>query len=94
MTDAGGCLAGPLAEALVRQLVAREVYYVGSVKWLARPFSDRDLAALRRGALQVPGFDPGTGGLVAVSLSGVTEAAAGQLGLRWGPGEVVRAFRG
>jgi len=71
---------------------ARSVFYAGSVTWLSRPFDDRDLAALRRNAPFVPGFDPWATGLVAVSLGGFSAAAAGRLAVRWGPEEVVAAY--
>ncbi len=72
---------------------ARDVFYAGSITWLDRRFDDRDLGALRRVAPYVPGFDPGSAGLVAVSLSGFSgDAAAGQLAVRWGPEEVVGAY--
>jgi uncharacterized protein len=38
--------------------VARKLWYAGSVKWLDHPFGSRDLAALQRGAPQVPGVRP------------------------------------
>ncbi|MFI0354358.1 ATP-binding protein [Actinomadura sp. 9N407] len=54
--------------------VARRIHFAGSIKWLASPFDGHDLAELRRSAAQVPGFDPGTSGLVIVSLSGTAAA--------------------
>ena len=72
--------------------VARAIYYAGSVKWLDRPFDDHDLAALRRGATAVPGFEPGRTAIMAVSRAGVTDTVSGQLALSWGPGDVVSAF--
>ncbi|WP_436790540.1 DUF234 domain-containing protein [Yinghuangia sp. YIM S10712] len=57
---------------------AREIVFAGSIKWHERaPFGGRDLAALARDALAIPGADGDTQ-LVAVSRSGfdVTDCAA------------------
>jgi len=75
-----------------RAPVARTLFYAGSVKWLDRPFGDHDLAELRRGATQVPGFDPGGTALIAASASGFSDAAADGLALTWRPADVVAAF--
>jgi len=75
-----------------RAPVAREICYVGSVKWLDRPFNDHDLAELRRDATAVPGFDPARTGLIAVSRRGTSRGISRQLALCWGPQEVVAAF--
>jgi hypothetical protein len=72
--------------------VARALFYAGSVKWLDRPFGDHDLAELRRGAAQVPGFDPGGTALIAASASGFSDAATDGLALIWRPADVVAAF--
>ena len=53
-----------------------------------------DLAALRRGAAAVPGFEPGRTALVAVSRAGVLDSVSGQVALSWGPGNVVAAYSG
>ncbi len=74
--------------------VARTIYYAGSVKWLDRPFDEHDLAALRRGAAAVPGFDPRRTALIAVSRAGVLDSVSGQVALSWGPGNVVAAYSG
>ncbi|GAA3377358.1 hypothetical protein GCM10020367_52730 [Streptomyces sannanensis] len=76
-----------------RSPVARQLFFAGSIKWLGTPFDRRDLAELHQGAAQVPGFAPGSTGLVAVSLSG-TEDGLGPtvLDLTWGPREVVAAW--
>jgi hypothetical protein len=58
-----------------RTPVATKLWYAGSVKWLDHPFDRRDLAELERGAVQVPGFDPGETALVGVSCSGFSDAA-------------------
>jgi hypothetical protein len=71
---------------------ARNVYYAGSIAWLGRPFDNADVGALRRDASFVPGFDPATAGLVAVSLGGFSGDAAARLAVRWGPEEVVAAY--
>jgi hypothetical protein len=72
--------------------VARKLWYVGSVKWLDQPFGRRDLAALQRGAPQVPGFNPRETALISVSCTGFTDSAATGLALCWLPGDVVGAF--
>ncbi|NBM15036.1 ATP-binding protein [Streptomyces sp. GC420] len=75
-----------------RAPVARTVFYAGSVKWLGTAFDQHDLAALHRGAVQVPGFVPGTTGLAVVSLSG-SSLPPGAAGLEWGPEDVIAAWR-
>jgi uncharacterized protein len=75
-----------------RAPVAGEIYYVGSVKWLDRPFDEHDFAALQRDAISVPGFEPGRTRLAAVSRAGATSGVAPQLALCWGPRDVVAAF--
>ena len=75
-----------------RAPVATKLWYAGSVKWLDHPFGSRDLAALQRGAAQVPGFDPEGTALIGVSCAGFVDAAATNLALRWLPADVVAAF--
>jgi uncharacterized protein len=75
-----------------RAPVAGELFYAGSVKWLDRPFGLPDLTVLQRGATQVPGFEPGSTALIAVSRSGFARAAAAGLALCWRPADVVGAF--
>jgi uncharacterized protein len=75
-----------------RAPVATRLWYAGSVKWLDHPFGSRDLAALQRGAVQVPGFDPEETALIGVSCAGFVDAAATNLALRWLPVDVVGAF--
>lgn len=75
-----------------RAPVARKLYYAGSVKWHDQPIDSRDLAALQRGVVQVPGFEPGDTALVAVSRAGFADRAADQLALGWQPSDVVAAF--
>ena len=75
-----------------RTPVARKLWYVGSVKWLDHPFGSRDLAALQRGAPQVPGFDPGETALIGVSCTGFTDSAAANLALCWLPEDIISAF--
>ncbi len=72
-----------------RSPIARRVGFAGSIKWLGTAFDDHDLAKLRDTAVQVPGFD--SGGLVVVSLSGVTPGL--DVDLVWGPDDVVAAWR-
>ncbi|WP_322621390.1 DUF234 domain-containing protein [Streptomyces acidicola] len=76
-----------------RSPVASALCFAGSVKWLASPFDQHDLTALRTGASQVPGFTPGTTGLAVVSLSGTTASVADDgVGLVWGAQGVVSAW--
>jgi uncharacterized protein len=75
-----------------RAPIARQLYYAGSVKWLDQPFDGRDLATLQRGAVRVPGFEPGGTVLMGVSRTGFADGAADQLALRWQPSDVVSAF--
>jgi hypothetical protein len=75
-----------------RAPVARKLWYVGSVKWLDHPFGSRDLAALQRGAAQVPGFDPGETALISVSCTGFTDSASANLALCWLPEDIIGAF--
>lgn len=55
-----------------RAPVAREIFYTGSIKWLAGQFDQHDFAALTRDSAAVPGVSPGATGLVVVSRSGTT----------------------
>jgi uncharacterized protein len=75
-----------------RAPVATRICYAGSVRWLDHPFGSGDLAALERGAAQVPGFDRGESALIGVSRTGFSEAAAASLALTWLPEDVVGAF--
>ncbi|MGH3196521.1 MAG: AAA family ATPase [Streptosporangiaceae bacterium] len=75
-----------------RAPIAGRIYYAGSVKWLDRPFDERDLATLQRGVIAVPGFEPGRTALAAVSRAGVSDSVSGQLALCWDPRDVVAAF--
>jgi hypothetical protein len=77
-----------------RSPVAREVCFVGSVKWLGTPFDDHDLAELMRGAAQVPGFTPGGTGIVVVSLSGASpRLARASTDLVYSPADVLAAWQ-
>lgn len=71
--------------------VARQLFFVGSIKWLAGPFDNHDLARLRDCAPQIPGYSAAAG-IVVASRSGVT-GGLGPVDLVWGPGEVVGAWR-
>lgn len=75
-----------------RAPVARHLYYVGSVKWLDQPFDRHDTSALRRGAARIPGFDPGSTALVAVSRAGYADPDPGPFALRWQPSDIVGTF--
>ena len=48
--------------------------------------------SLQRATTAIPGFEPGRTALAAVSRTGVSASASGQLALCWGPREVVAAF--
>jgi hypothetical protein len=71
--------------------VARQVFFVGSVKWLGTPFDDHDLAKLAGEAALVPGFTAGGTGLMVVSRSGTT-ADRGRIDALWEPRDVVSAW--
>lgn len=71
--------------------VARQVSFVGSVKWLeTQPFGRHDYDALVRDMLAVPGAAPDTP-LVAVSRRGVADGLP--LAAHWGPEDLVRAWQ-
>ncbi|MEV6302674.1 ATP-binding protein [Actinoplanes sp. NPDC051861] len=72
--------------------VASQIHFCGSLKWLGKPFDAHDLRRLQEGAQQVPGFESGRTGLMAVSRSG-TDIAAGAVDIVWGPDDVVAAWR-
>jgi uncharacterized protein len=77
-----------------RAPVAQEVSFVGSVKWLATPFDRHDLAGLIRAAPLVPGFTPGSTGLVIASLSGTSaDVGRGDADLVWGAEQTIDAWR-
>ncbi|MGW3117876.1 AAA family ATPase [Streptomyces sp. NPDC001107] len=77
-----------------RAPVAGTVFFAGSVKWLASPFDQRDLAALVEGAAEIPGFSSNVANLAVVSLSGTTAAVVSEgVGLVWGPQDVVSAWQ-
>lgn len=77
-----------------RAPLATLIFFTGSIKWLASPFDTHDLAALRRSALQVPGHDPATTGLVVASLNGLDSGVdAGSVDLLWTPQDVIGAWR-
>ncbi len=70
--------------------VAREVHFIGSVKWLeTQPFGHHEYVALARDALTVPGTTPDTP-LVAVSRSGFTDDLPPLA--RWGPEDLLKAW--
>ncbi|MGW8950205.1 ATP-binding protein [Streptomyces sp. NPDC055709] len=74
-----------------REPVARQVHFVGSVKWLeTQPFGRHDYDALVRDMLAVPGTAPDTP-LVAVSRCGVADDLP--LTAHWGPEDLVRAWQ-
>ena len=67
---------------------------MGSIKWLGTPFDEHDMSALRRSAVQVPGYDPAATGLVVASLSGATAAIdRDSLDRLWSADDVVMAWR-
>ncbi|MGW6454952.1 ATP-binding protein [Streptomyces sp. NPDC055078] len=74
-----------------REPVARQVHFVGSIKWLeSQPFGRPEYDALVRAALAVPGAHPGIP-LVAVSRCGVADGLP--LAGHWGPEDLVQAWR-
>ncbi|MGW5271042.1 hypothetical protein ACWEQP_00390 [Streptomyces sp. NPDC004044] len=74
-----------------REPVARQVHFVGSVKWLeTQPFGPRDYDALVRDMLAVPGTGPDTA-MVAVSRCGVADDLP--LTAHWGPEDLVGAWQ-
>lgn len=74
--------------------VAQRLSFVGSVKWLATPFDDHDLAVLSRDATRVPGFEPGRTGLAVVSRSGMdSDRFRDSVDLNWTAAEVLSAWR-
>jgi uncharacterized protein len=73
--------------------VARTVWFAGSVKWLATPFTPADLSELMAGAAQVPGYRPGGTGTVVVSLSGLDPAVdRRRIDLVWDAGDIIAAW--
>jgi hypothetical protein len=73
-----------------REPVARQLHFVGSIKWREQgSFTGADAAALARDALAVPGVTIQTP-LVAVSRSGVE---ASRLAAAWHPQDLVDAWR-
>jgi hypothetical protein len=74
-----------------RNPVARQVFFVGSIKWLGSPFDDHDLARLTSDAMKVPGFTAGTTGLVVATRSGA-RVDRHRLDVVWGPADVVAAW--
>ncbi|MFI5714314.1 ATP-binding protein [Nocardia sp. NPDC051750] len=77
-----------------RAPVAKQVFFVGSVKWLGSPFDEHDLTALRRSAVQVPGYTPGETHLIAATRAGVGPGleSAG-IDLVWGPDDMLSAWQ-
>lgn len=77
-----------------RAPVAGTVHFAGSVKWLTTPFDQADLTALTQGASEIPGFISDLANTAIVSLTGTTSAVkAGDVGLVWGPRDVLAAWR-
>ncbi|MFI6497442.1 ATP-binding protein [Nonomuraea typhae] len=77
-----------------RAPIAGQVRFTGSIKWLNSPFDAHDLAALRRSAVQVPGYDPASTGLVAAALNGLAPGLGPQaVDLVWTPREVIESWR-
>lgn len=68
---------------------ARRVHFVGSVKWLGRPFDGRDAARLARDRTAVPGVDEDTP-MVAVSRCGFRPDLL--LAAAWTPEDVLAAW--
>lgn len=77
-----------------RAPVAKAIRFAGSVKWLQGPFDGRDLTALERSAPTIPGFEPAEAGLVVVSRSGLSDRVdRDRIGVAWGPGDLLDAWR-
>ncbi|CAG6392685.1 DUF234 domain-containing protein [Streptomyces cocklensis] len=74
-----------------RPPVAGSVHFAGSIKWPDSAFDAHDLAALTRAAPQIPGFVPGTSGLVVASRSGVA-LPPGAVDVVWSPADVLAAW--
>ncbi|MEV6301640.1 ATP-binding protein [Actinoplanes sp. NPDC051861] len=71
--------------------IASRIAFAGSIKWQDGPFDRHHLDDLRGSAPLIPGFEPGSSGLVVVSRSGA-QLPAGAVDLVWGPDDVVRAW--
>ncbi|MFC7533630.1 ATP-binding protein [Actinoplanes sp. GCM10030250] len=74
-----------------RAPIASRIAFAGSIKWQDGPFDRHHLEELRRDAPMIPGFEPGTSGLVVVSRSGA-DLPAGAADVIWGPDDIVRAW--
>ena len=74
-----------------RAPIASRIAFAGSIKWQDGPFDRHHLDDLRSNAPMIPGFQPGTSGLVVVSCSGV-DLPVGAADLIWGPDYIVRAW--
>ncbi|WP_433791317.1 ATP-binding protein [Actinoplanes sp. CA-252034] len=74
-----------------RAPIASRIAFAGSIKWQDGPFDRHHLDELLRHAPLIPGFQPGTSGLVVVSRSG-SDLPSGAVDLIWGPDDVVRAW--
>ncbi|GLY06840.1 ATP-binding protein [Actinoplanes sp. NBRC 101535] len=74
-----------------RMPVASRVPFAGSIKWQDGAFDRHHLAGLVRDAPLIPGFEPGVGGLVVVSRSGV-DLPDDAVDLVWGPDDVLGAW--
>ncbi|MFF5099619.1 MULTISPECIES: ATP-binding protein [Actinosynnema] len=74
-----------------RTPVAGRIDFAGSVKWIGTPFDRHDLTALRRGALEIPGYEAGRCGLAVVSLSG-EDLGGEEVDLLWGAGDVMNCW--
>jgi uncharacterized protein len=74
-----------------RQPTARNIHFLGSIKWLeTQSFDRRDYNCLVRDMLAVPGASQETP-LVAVSRSGVADGLP--LASHWGPEDLLRAWQ-
>lgn len=74
-----------------RAPVARQIDFVGSIKWLEGQFDRHDQAKLAHSAPALPGWEPGRSGLLLVSRSGVERPELIDVVL--GPQHVVAAWR-
>ncbi|WP_425955161.1 ATP-binding protein [Xylanimonas sp. McL0601] len=75
------------------QAPAKHVLGVGSIKWTSTPFDERRLQALSVTGSQVPGFDPVSTVLLAVSRNGFRGSFPDRV-RTFGPDDLVDAIRG
>jgi hypothetical protein len=73
--------------------IAKEIFFVGSTKWLGTPFDNHDQHELLMAAPQIPGFQLGKTGIVIATQSGIADSVdRSQVDLVWGPDEIIGAW--